>query len=129
MAFYTFRQNNSGGSFYGPRYVIVEAGSADEANRIAEDHDVYFNGCMTGMDCSCCGDRWYACDESDACPQPMIYGDALPLDADTYKDSWGDVADIKIVRKPDGLREHDAIADKLAAAGFDDAAEFLRNQS
>ena len=42
MSFYTFNQNNSGGFFVGPEYVIIEADSADDANMIALDHDVYF---------------------------------------------------------------------------------------
>lgn len=71
--FYTFRQNNSGGSYDGPHYVIVEAIDRDEAEMIAENDVVYFDGCSSGRDCSCCGDRWsrYS-DESDV---PAIYGD------------------------------------------------------
>jgi hypothetical protein len=72
--FYNFRQNNSGGSFCGPAHVvIVEACSSDEANAIAECHDVYFNGCATGADCSCCGDRWNTT-WGDPTDRPEIYG-------------------------------------------------------
>ncbi len=57
--FYTFRQNNSGGSFVNDEnlkgYVIVEANSAGEANEIAESIGIYFGGYG---DCPCCGDRW-----------------------------------------------------------------------
>lgn len=71
--FYTYRQNNSGGRFIGPAlYVIVEANSSNVAMAIAEDHGVYFDGCQTGQDCSCCGDRWSSwADEHD---RPEIYG-------------------------------------------------------
>lgn len=78
--FYTFNQNNSGGSFIENRtdgiaeYVIIEADSADEANDRAENIGIYFNGCSTGDDCSCCGDRWYAAYESDAEDSPKIWG-------------------------------------------------------
>lgn len=61
--FYTFNQNNSGGRFVENervrRYVIVEAGSADDANERATSIGVYFNGCASDRDCNCCGDRWY----------------------------------------------------------------------
>ena len=58
--FYTFDQNNSGGQFIGPNYIIIEADSAEEANTIAQESaGVYFNGCEDGIDCECCGDRWY----------------------------------------------------------------------
>ena len=42
MSFYTYNQNNSGGSFTGPaKNVIIEASSADVANAIAEDRGLY----------------------------------------------------------------------------------------
>jgi|TARA_B100002003_G_C13868426_1_gene424756 hypothetical protein len=57
---FNFRQNNSGGVWYGPAMnVAVQADSADEANSIAEQHGIYFDGVQTGSDCECCGDRWY----------------------------------------------------------------------
>lgn len=57
--FYKFDQNNSGGEFNGPKYVIVEADDEDEAMEIAVgDGDVYFDGVDKGIDCPCCGDRW-----------------------------------------------------------------------
>jgi hypothetical protein len=77
--FYTFSQNNSGGSFKGPEYVIVEADSASEANYIAQIHPdspVYFNGCSIGDDCKCCGDRWSEVWEHCGTCTPEIYGDA-----------------------------------------------------
>ena len=58
--FYTYDQTNSGGTYTGPAAcVIVEADSAWQANAIARKHGVYFDGCQSGKDCSCCGDRWY----------------------------------------------------------------------
>ena len=62
---YEFNQNNSGGHFVvsedkgiGPR-VWIEADSAELANDIATGIGVYFEGVEKGLDCSCCGDRWY----------------------------------------------------------------------
>lgn len=83
--FYTFCQNNSGGSFDESaevgKYVIVEAVDALHANARAELLGIYFDGCSTGHDCSCCGDRWYRADERDGFDQPIIYGEP----AETYK--------------------------------------------
>lgn len=75
--FYEFRQNNSGGSLVDNLLaVIVEADSAAEANSIAEDRTpVYFNGCDEGMDCPCCGDRWYECWENDGTELPAQYSE------------------------------------------------------
>ena len=72
--FYTYRQNNSGGSFIGAMNVIVEADSAKEADEIAQENGVYFNGVSLGMDCGCCGDRWYPAWDDDGTEQPEIYG-------------------------------------------------------
>ena len=61
--FYTYSQNNSGGDFITKNgldvLVIVEAMDHLHANAIAENKGIYFNGCSSGRDCSCCGDRWY----------------------------------------------------------------------
>lgn len=59
--FYEFDQNNPGGYFDTsmPRFLWVEASSAEEACEIAEKHGVYFDGVDKGIDCECCGDRWY----------------------------------------------------------------------
>ncbi len=50
MAWFTFRQNNSGGYYHGPQYVIVEAESSFSANTVAQENDVYFNGINKGID-------------------------------------------------------------------------------
>lgn len=61
--FYEFNQNNSGGSFDTDENlchtVIIEANSEDEAVKKAEDLGCYWDGCANGIDCPCCGDRWY----------------------------------------------------------------------
>lgn len=59
--FYTYDQNNSGGSFdYDAKRgissaVIVEADSADQADNRARRIGLYFDGYG---DCECCGNRW-----------------------------------------------------------------------
>lgn len=57
---FEYGQNNSGGSWVPPyRVVWVQARTKRQANAIAQDEaDVYFDGCDTGRDCPCCGDRW-----------------------------------------------------------------------
>ncbi len=74
MPFFTFRQNNSGGSFEGFVYVCIEAADADEANEAAAEYGIYFNGVDKGLDCPCCGDRWTCAWDSDGTAVPMIYG-------------------------------------------------------
>ena len=67
--FYTFSQSNPGGYFIKndkiSEYVIIQAESADEANDIANDVGIYFDGIRKKIDCSCCNDRWYRVNEWD----------------------------------------------------------------
>lgn len=96
MKYYTFDQNNSGGVFEGPHYVIIQAPSAQVANVLAEDHGVYFDGCESGQDCDCCGDRWYRTNESNGYEAPSLYGP--PIDLITTTLSLLLVADGKATR-------------------------------
>jgi len=76
--FYKFDQNNSGGSFKFTEnlgvLVIIEADNHYKANEKFVEMGGYFNGCDDGIDCDCCGDRWYACSEADATKMPLVYG-------------------------------------------------------
>lgn len=69
MKFYEFSQNNTGGSFVTDdklcHRVVIEATSEKEAIQKAEEIGIYFDGVENGMDCPCCGDRWYTPDEID----------------------------------------------------------------
>lgn len=59
LKWFRYWQNNSGGYFKNPaRIVYIQAEDEEQANEIAENNDIYFNGCADGFDCSCCGDRW-----------------------------------------------------------------------
>ena len=81
--YYTFRQNNSGGSFDIEHdrgisiAVIIEAETADQANNRAESIGLYFDGCSQDLDCECCGDRWYLAEEYDGHDEPEIYREKL----------------------------------------------------
>jgi hypothetical protein len=61
--FYEFSQNNSGGHFDVDENVchrvIIEATNERHSISIAKEIGIYFDGCAIGVDCSCCGDRWY----------------------------------------------------------------------
>jgi hypothetical protein len=88
--FYTFIQNNSGGTWRinkdVSKFVIIEADSVDDANDLAEEKaKIYFDGCAAGIDCDCCGDRWYPVREYDAAETPMIYDQA----AEHYSPGYG----------------------------------------
>lgn len=88
MPFYTFRQNNSGGSFCVDKsdgidvMVIVEANSHEHANERAEEIGLYFDGCSTGNDCKGCGDRWSRAWKEDGTEWPSSYGTRIPLEPD-----------------------------------------------
>jgi hypothetical protein len=67
--FYEVNQNNTGGSFDVDETVchrlFIEADSMDEAIDIAESLGCYWDGVENGMDCPCCGDRWYGISKID----------------------------------------------------------------
>ena len=76
--FYEFDQNNSGGNFkindergIGP-IVWIEAVDYAHAIARAESIGIYFDGVASGIDCGCCGDRWYPPLDDDAMPAVEI---------------------------------------------------------
>lgn len=91
--FYNFRQNNSGGHFNSDENVcenvFIEAHNAEEANLLADSFGIYFDGCEQGLDCSCCGDRWYPVSEGEGEEKPMIYSQSkkLPVE-EAFEDSF-----------------------------------------
>lgn len=63
--FYTYRQNNTGGSFTKPAInLVIEAEDASEADLIAVEAGAYFDPEYT-IDCECCGQRWYRAGDWD----------------------------------------------------------------
>lgn len=87
--FFHFAQNNSGGSFdfelnkYS-HHVIIEARNAEHANALAEELGLYFDGCENGIDCDCCGDRWYQVHSDDGDDVPLVYGKPPEI----HEDAW-----------------------------------------
>ena len=93
MPFFHFSQNNSGGSFdYSERdgvthHVVIEAADADGANVVAASKGLYFDGSAAGVDCPCCGDRWYqASGKGDE--RPSVYGEPLGEKTGNFFSSW-----------------------------------------
>ncbi len=78
--YFTYSQNNSGGTFVVDtdaginRHVIIRAESAEKANGFAQLIGIYFDGVEQGIDCSCCGDRWFRADDYEGCACAEIYG-------------------------------------------------------
>lgn len=108
--FYTYTQNNSGGSFHFDeldgitRFVIIEADSAEDANRRAEEIGIYFDGCDNDIDCDCCGDRWYpAWGGSVAVETPTIYGKHFAEGFGNF--TWMDKGKEVCVHYADGRKE------------------------
>ena len=61
---YSFHQNNSGGFYALPakNIIVKDARDSEHATEIAMAAGMYFNGVSRGIDCECCGDRWYGMD-------------------------------------------------------------------
>jgi hypothetical protein len=103
---YTYIQNNSGGSFivndHIGHYVLIEADSTYAANRIAEDIGIYFDGCDSGRDCDCCGDRWTSqLDMESVEEQPKIWEES----AYTYRPTIWDKRSVIYLYHKNGRRE------------------------
>ena len=60
MSYFKFRQNNSFGHFVTElRWYLFRQIMPPMLTAIAQQNGVYFNGVADGVDCDCCGDRWY----------------------------------------------------------------------
>ena len=103
--FFTFDQNNSGGSFDVDlkagisETVIIEAADCEQANDRAEEIGLYFDGCENDMDCECCGDRWSRAWNGDGKDKPTLYGE------DVYEAKAGWCRDIVFIHYLDGKIE------------------------
>ncbi|WP_247997707.1 DUF7296 family protein [Brucella tritici] len=92
--FWTFHQNNSGGSFDFDEasgithYTIIEATDLGHAISRALAIGIYFNGCDDGIDCGCCGDRWSEPWDKDGDDTPQVHEQNIREDGG-YVTSWG----------------------------------------
>ena len=77
MKYFEFSQNNSGGSFDVDdklcHRLIIQAETEEQAVTKAEEMGVYFDGCQNGIDCNCCGDRWYSPSEVQIDKMAKVY--------------------------------------------------------
>ncbi len=84
---YSYDQNNTFGTFeLGVMKFHIEAETPEQADLIAEQQGVYFDGCDNGHDCECCGDRWYradGCTTQKERPEP-----ADPVDLWGLREVW-----------------------------------------
>jgi hypothetical protein len=77
LKWWHYSQNNSGGNWYGPKHVVVQAVNGSMADATAENFaGVYFDGVATGQDCECCGDRWSPSWGAEGTEEPQVYDDA-----------------------------------------------------
>jgi hypothetical protein len=101
MKWFKFRQNNSFGHFVGTPLVFIQAYNAEHANDIARHKGIYFNGVADGIDCDCCGDRWFRVCDDDAQDQPSSYGYdgsvTVYSDGDNYTDYSGKVWKVRVL--------------------------------
>jgi hypothetical protein len=109
--FYEFRQNNSGGGFTIDEdrglsvMVVVEADDLADANDRARRIGLYFNGCDTGRDCPCCGDRWYEVwNDRDASEVPAYHGTPIEEVVTDNMINWADDQPAVYVHFKDGTR-------------------------
>lgn len=109
--FYTYSQNNSGGSFVEDtdrgigQYVIVEAFDAVQADQLAEDIGLYFDG---SGDCECCGNRWYSANNNWYTDLgndfPQIYDEDVTNGLTTAGFTWDDPEAIGYIHYMSGQR-------------------------
>jgi hypothetical protein len=106
--FFEYNQNNSGGSFDADDKVThrlyIEAEDSNKADRIAQGLGVYFNGCENGMDCECCGDRWYSGRQLEA---PYINGLFTKDEAIEIEKKFGGKSKMATKWKPHRDRTHE----------------------
>lgn len=78
LKWYEFSQNNSGGDFEVTtelcHRLFIEARNDVEALAKGLEMGVYLNGVRGGIDCGCCGDRWY---EPNKVELPLKYSESL----------------------------------------------------
>jgi hypothetical protein len=98
--FHDFNQNNSGGGFdFDKRsgithHVIIEGRDIEQIIERAENIGIYFNGCETGQDCECCGDRWCKPWSSECREVPTVYGQEVGADKPFKGYLWCDKEDM-----------------------------------
>ena len=76
--------------FRSSHHVVVEGTDVKDITRRAEDIGLYWDGCRKGLDCSCCGDRWYPPSYSTLDDTPSIYGEDVAAGVYVSDTKWID---------------------------------------
>lgn len=122
--FYEFNQNNSGGYFVEDdtlcHRLFIEADNVKEAVNKAEELGCYWNGVASGIDCSCCGDRWHEPwdDEGEVFPKELEVSDWSSLD--NWNKKYGKY---EVIEKP--IRESSYFEGKIKIDNIEDYAQCL----
>lgn len=101
--FFEFNQNNTGGSFDVDgklcHRLIIEEDDYRKAIKKAEELGCYWNGVEDGLDCDCCGDRWYKPYSDRGIVIPYEYASFTKADAEKITESYDDIESYN-VEKP-----------------------------
>lgn len=108
---FKYDQNNSGGKFIVNKNVchrvFIEAENSQLADNIAERLGIYFDGVDSGIDCECCGDRWYGSDEINL---PHRWDDGISFNnieqyAQYLSDHYGSTSPDSMIYYLDGTKK------------------------
>lgn len=129
--FYEFSQNNSGGSFDSNdklcHWLIIEANDEEHAIEIAESLGCYWNGVDKGLDCECCGNRWYPYPyeiKIDKGYPLSEYNSNLEYVKEKYK-NFSFLEEPKIVEKKIGKTLYTNVEASIKLENIEDYAELL----
>ena len=135
--FYEFSQTNSGGHFVVDDKVchrlFIEADTSKEATEKAEELGCYWDGVDKGIDCPCCGDRWYGCDvvdleryATDGYTVSVYYGHEGMCAEDWWQEKFGSYG---IVENPHWMYYYgvSSYEGKIRFKDIEEYAQFLAN--
>ena len=135
--FYQFDQNNSYGRFDVDENVchrlFIEADSLEEATDKAESLGCYWDGVENGIDCPCCGDRWYSGDEVDL-EKYEINGYTVTIYDGIYEDTvdkWYEAyGKYKVIEEPKSVKGYSGMKyeGKITFKDIEEYAQFLANE-
>ena len=126
--FYLFSQNNSYGHFDVDdrlcHRLFIEADSEKESIEKAEDLGCYWDGVAEGIDCPCCGDRWY--DNPDCVDDNRLssYG-VSELSVAAWTRKYGRY---KIVEIPHKKENYGLVIGKIAFRDVEEYAQYLADE-
>ena len=127
--FYEFNQNNSGGYFVENdtlcHRLFIEADNVKEAINKAEELGCYWDGVASGIDCSCCGDRWHEPwdDEGEIFPKELEVSDWSLLESWNKKYGKYEVAEEPV--RESGYFGDGYYEGKIRIDNIDDYAQYL----